>query len=210
MPCKYVVGQGALLQWALRSWAEVEPSTELMPLEIGQEAGYAFDLSAVADLRPSAEATVFVAWGEQFLNFRRFELMGGFKLRGYKLPPLRCKGAVIAEDVPVGENAFVGAGAIVGPGSRIGLNAGIGLGAVLGAGVQVGNSAWVANGVQIGAGVSVGAHSILGQGVVVAEGIAIGKQAILSRPGLHAQSLPDKTYLLARLERDVRVIDYSR
>lgn len=209
MPCKYVIGQGALLQWALRSWAEIEPETELIPLEIGQEQ-YSFDLSAVSSLKAPSEATAFVIWNEDFLSFRRLELMGEFKARGYKMPALLCKGALISESVRIGENVSIGAGAVIGPDCQIGMNAHIGQGALLGAKVQVGKSAWVAGGVQMGMGSTLGAHSVIGQGVIVADGVSIGRQAVLAHAGRRTEPLPDKTYLLARLEQEVRIIDYTR
>ena len=33
MNCKYVVGSGALLEWAMHSWAEAEPQLELIALD---------------------------------------------------------------------------------------------------------------------------------------------------------------------------------
>lgn len=210
MHCKYVAGSGALLQWALQSWAEVEPQLELIPVEIRQDQHYFFDLSIFDSLRPPAEATAFVAWNNQFLNFRRWELMGLFKARGYKMPALRCKGAVIADSATIGENTAIGAGAIVGAGCQVGINARVGQGAMLGAGARLGNSSWVADGVQVGAGVTVGANSTLGLGVIVSDGIAIGRQSILDQPGRRTTPLADKTYCLARLEREVRIVNYSR
>ena len=208
MNCKYVVGSGALLEWAMHSWAEAEPQLELIALEVRQDAQHFFDVDIFDNLRSPAEATAFVAWSEQFLNFRRLELMGLFKARGYRMPALRCRSAIIASNATIAENASVGAGAIVGAGCRIGMNAHIGQGAMLGLGVQIGNCAWVADGVQMGAAAKLGAHSTLGMGVVVAGGVAIGRQSIVDKPGRVTESVADKTYRLARLEREVRIVDY--
>jgi len=210
MHCKYVVGSGALLEWAMQSWAEIDPELELIAIDVQQDKRHFFDFGFLDTLRSPEEATAFVAWSPQFLNFRRLELMGLFKTRGYRMPALRCPGAVIAVGAKISENAAVGAGAIVGPGCRIGMNAHVGQGATLGAGVQIGNSAWVADGVQMGAGATLGAHSTLGLGVIVADGVAVGRQSILDKPGRRTEPLADKTYCLARLEREVRIVDYSR
>lgn len=210
MPCKYVAGSGVLLEWAMQSWAEADPELELIAIDVQQDKHYFFDFGVFDTLRPPAEATAFVTWSPQFLNFRRLELMGLFKTRGYRMPALRCPGAMIAAGAKLGENAAVGAGAVVGPGCRIGMNAHVGQGAMLGAGVQIGNSAWVADGVQMGASATLGAHSTLGLGVIVADGVAIGRQSILDKPGRRTAPLADKTYWLARLEREVRIVDYSR
>lgn len=205
---KYIVGAGPLLQWAMAAWAEAEPGATLHPVDIGQDKDYRFDLGALATV-VVAEATAFVAWGPQFLNFRRLELMGELKGRGLRLPPLICRGAIVAAGVPVGENCVVGSGSIVGAGSKIGFNTVIGAGCILGAGVQVGSSAWIADGVQVGASARIGANATLGRGVILDEGLSIGRQAVLDQPGRRSTPLADKTFLTPAFPDAVTVVDYG-
>lgn len=205
-PDKYILGTGPLLQWALACWAEVQPGLTLHPLDIGQDRDYRFDLAELADVAPG-NATAFVAWGPQFLNFRRLELMGELKGRGFRMPPLICRGAIVATSATVGENTAIGAGAIVGPGSKIGFNSVVGAGCVLGAGVQLGSSAWLADGVQVGAAARVGANATLGRGVILDDGISIGKQAVLDRPGRRSTPLADKTFITPAFPTAVTIVD---
>ncbi|QHI97961.1 hypothetical protein GT347_08115 [Xylophilus rhododendri] len=203
---KYVLGSGALLAWALAGWAEIEPQTQLHAIDIGQDKDYRFDLAALQGASPET-ATAFVAWGPQFLNFRRLELMGELKGRGFRLPPLVCRGALVASGVAVGENCSIGAGSIVGADSKIAFNTVIGAGCIVGTGVQIGASAWIADGVQIGAAARIGANATLGRGVILEDGIAIGKQAVLDLPGRRATPLADKTFITPAFPTAVTIVD---
>ncbi len=195
MPCKYVVGAGPELDWALAAWAEVEPTCTLHRLMLRQDASYAFDLSALDGMAQGA--TAFVAMGPQFLNFRRFELMGIVKSLGFKMPPLVCPGAVVAATAKLGENSCIGAGALVGVGAEIGFNCVVGAGAHIGAGAKIGHSAWLAPGVLVGSACTVGAHATLEMGVLVPDGLHVGKQCVLQKPGRLAADVAAKTFHLA-------------
>lgn len=196
MPCKYVVGLGPELDWALAAWAEVAPTLTLHKLVLHQDTSYAFDLS-VLDGMLTDGATAFVAMGPQFLNFRRFELMGIVKSLGFKMPPLVCPGAVVTATAKLGENSFIGAGALVGVGAEIGFNCVVGAGAHIGAGTKIGHSAWLAPGVLVGSACTVGAHATLDMGVLVPDGLHVGKQCVLQKPGRLVADVAAKTFHLA-------------
>lgn len=203
---KYVIGTGALLEQALAGWAEIAPTEVLQAIDIGQDGDYRFDMRALDDLS-AQDATAFVAWGPQFLNFRRLELMGELKYRGFRLPPLIGHGALVAPTATIGENCAIGAGTIVGSGCRIGFNAHIGAGVLLGGGSHIGSSVWIADGVQIGATSKVGSNATLGQGVLLGENAAIGRQCILDRPGWRTAPLPDKTFVTASFPAGVVIVE---
>jgi hypothetical protein len=207
-PVKYLIGTGVLLEWAMASWREVEPDTVLHPIDIGQDRDYRFDLSTLLDVRADA-ATAFVAWGPQFLNFRRLELMSELKSRGFKMPSLICKGALLASGVSVGENCVIGAGSIIGSGCKIGFNSVIGAGCILGPATQVASSAWISDGVQIGMQARIGANATIGSGVTLANEIGIGKQSVVDRPGRYSSSFLDKSFLIPAFPKTVNVIDYG-
>ncbi|WCM88967.1 DapH/DapD/GlmU-related protein [Acidovorax sp. NCPPB 3576] len=203
---KFVIGTGALLAAALAHWSEVASEETLHPIDIGQDRDYRFDLGALAEASP-AEATAFVVWGSQFLNFRRLELMGELKSRGFRMPSLICRGAMISATSTIGENCIIGVGASVGPGCRVGFNSVIGAGCVLGADVQIASSSWIADGVHIGMQARVGANAILGTGVIVADGVSIGKQSILDLPGRRSEPLAEKTFLLPAFPFAISIVD---
>ena len=203
---KYVIGSGALLAWALASWAEVAPGQSLHGVDVGPDGGESFDLGALAGVVPS-DATAFVAWGPQFLNFRRLELMGELKLRGFRLPPLVCRGATVSATATLGENCTVGAGAIVGAQCQLGFNTVVGSGAVIGQGSRIGASAWVDDGVLVGAGAVIGAHATLGCGVRIEAGIQVGKRCIVDVPGRYGTSIDAGTFHLAAFRHPVVILN---
>lgn len=203
---KYVIGSGALLEWAMAAWAEASPEESLHALDIAQDGSYSFDLGVLSSISP-AHATAFVIWGPQFLNFRRLELMGELKTRGFKLPPLVCRSAMVARGVSVTENCSIGPGAVISHGCKIGFNSHIGAGALIGSGAQVGSSTWIADGVQIGSKVRIGNNATLGAGVLVADGVSLGRQCVLDLPGIWRKPLADKTFVTAAFPTGVFVID---
>ncbi|KLD74687.1 hypothetical protein FZ025_04295 [Xanthomonas hyacinthi] len=203
---KYLIGSGALLQWALAAWAEVAPDSVLHPVDIGQDQDYRFNLGALPALA-DADTTAFVAWGPQFLNFRRLELMGELKSRGVKMPPLICRGALVASGARIGENCMVGAGAIVAAHCDIAYNAWIGTAARLEYGVKIGASAWVEAGVFIGAEASIGSHATLGGHVDIAAGVRVGKRCTVEVPGCYRSDIAVGTHHLATLGTPVVILN---
>lgn len=202
---KYIVGAGPLLQWVLAAWAEAEPATTLHAIDVGQDRDYRFDLGGLGD-RAAAEATAFVAWGPQFLNFRRLELMGEMKARGFRLPPLVCRGATVAASASIAENCMVGAGTVIGETVKLGFNSQVGSRCLIGHGTKIGTSAWIADGVQVGSGCSIGANSTLGAGVSLAEGVAVGRQCTLDVPGLRSTPVADKSFFTAAFPKGVAIL----
>lgn len=206
---KYIVGSGAMLQWAVSAWTEAEPGIHMHAIDVGQDSDYRFDLAALDGLSPS-NCTAFVAWGPQFLNFRRLELMGELKSRGMRMPPLVCRGAIVAASAVLGENCLVGSGTVVGEGVRLGFNTQVGSRCLVGHGARLGTSVWLADGVQVGTDCSIGANSTLGAGVLLDDGVAVGRQCILDLPGLRRTALLDKTFFTAAFPQGVVVLEPGR
>lgn len=206
MRSKFVIGCGATLDWAMAAWRQVDPGLDLRPVALSQDAAYAFDLS-VLDSLTTDDATAFAAYDDQFLNFRRFELMGKLKERGFSMPALVCAGAVVANTATFGENAMIGAGAIVGHGSQIGFNTVIGSGANIGSGCRVGNSAWVEAGVVIGRAAKIGANVTLGSGVIIGDAIEVGKFCVIDVPGKITSNVSAKTFLHASFDTPINIVE---
>lgn len=197
MSCKFVVGTGAALDWAVAAWREVAPDLEIRPLLLEPDANGGFNLALLDALDASDDATAFVAGDEQFLNLPRAGLMGTLKSKGFAMPALICRGAIISNTATIGQNTFIGAGAIIGQGCQIGFNAVIGAGANLGSGSQIGNSAWIGAGVVIGRSAKIAANVTLGTGVIVGDAIEIGKFCIIDKPGKISANVTAKTFIHA-------------
>jgi UDP-3-O-[3-hydroxymyristoyl] glucosamine N-acyltransferase len=175
-------------------------------MEIDQDASYLFDLS-VFDGLSADSATAFVACDDQFLNFRRFELMGKLKERGFSMPPLVCAGALVSNTATIGENVLVGPGAIIGHECRIAFNAVIGAGANIGSGSHIGSSSWIEAGVVIGHSVKVGANATIGHGVIVGDMVDIGKLSVVDVPGKIARNVASKTFMHASFDTPIIIVE---
>jgi carbonic anhydrase/acetyltransferase-like protein (isoleucine patch superfamily) len=180
----------------MAAWREVAPELKLVPVPLAASA----DPDEVAALLLDADltgATAFVTADARFLNFRRLERMGLFRMRGLPMPPLVCRGAIVSAGAVIGENSYIGAGAIVGQGCKVGFNTVVGAGARLGHGSSIGNSCWIEDGVTVGRGARIGAHVTLGSGVLVGSEVEIGKLCVIDRPGRIDAAVAAKTFLHA-------------
>ena len=206
MLSKIVVGFGDALELAVAGWRETDPALHIEAIALAQDASYRFDLSAL-DPFDAQHTTAFAALDQQFLNFRRFELMGEMKARGFKLPPLVCRGALVAADVRIQENCVIGASAIIGCNSRIGFNTVIGAGANVGMGCEIGNSVWIEPRVLIGRRVKIGSNAMIGQGVVLQDGVRVGRHSIVDWSGDIPTSVEAKTFLQRSFDTQILIID---
>ncbi|GAB3380728.1 DapH/DapD/GlmU-related protein [Massilia agri] len=205
MSCKFVVGTGAMLDWALAAWREVAPGLDLVPLAMDTGADPAEVESLLAG-RDLAGATAFVTADARHLNFSRLERMTLYRLRGLPMPPLLCRGAVVAEGTVIGENSWIGAGAVVGQSCKVGFNSVVGAGAVLGHGSSVGNSCWIEDGVVLGRESRLGAHVTLGAGVVVRSGVSVGKLCVIDKPGRIDADVAAKTFIHAHYAQPMVIV----
>lgn len=203
---KYIIGAQPQVQWALLAWQSIEPDTVCHMIELGQDAAYKFDLSELDGLSRES-GTAFVVQDAQFLNFRRYELMAELKSRGFSMPPLIEKGAIVPTSAKVSENTWIGAGAILGEACSIGFNTVVGAGANIGAGAKIGNSVWIEAGVLIGSQAKIGSHTTLGQGLIVAQGIEVGKQSILDKPGKISSNVNGRTFVHASFDEPVVIVE---
>ncbi|OAM52023.1 hypothetical protein A7981_00580 [Methylovorus sp. MM2] len=203
---KLIIGSAPQVDLAIASWQEIEPDLEIIGIRLQQDNAYRFDLSEL-DAIDAKRCTAFVAFDDQFLNFRRYELMAEIKSRGFKMPPLICQGTLVAKTTKVGENSFIGSGAIIDHHCQIGYNVVIGAGTNIGSNTVIAHSAWIAPGVVIGAQVKVSANATLGHGVIVTDHIEIGKLSVVDKPGKFSQHIPAKTFIYAAFDEDIVIVE---
>ena len=193
MRSKVIVGQSPWLEMAEDDWALVLPDTVLHLVPMALDEHYAYDFSPLDCFSP-ADTTAFVAWGPEFLNFQRLEVMGELKKRGFTMPALVHPSAVLSRSVEYQENAWIQAQAVIGSQVRVGLNAFVGAGARVGAFSQISKSVWIGEGSSLGAWAKVDAHAIVGQGVQVAEGVHIGCQSCIEVAQRIDRDWPEKSF----------------
>lgn len=197
MSCKFVIGAQPELLWAAAAWREAAPGLEIVEVEIGTDEGALDRALGALPAASLAEYSAFVAGGPALLNTARLELMGLVKSRGLAMPPLFCRGALVAATAKVGENSYVGAGAVIGPACVVGYNCVIGAAAMIGSGARVGNSAFIDDGAQLGRGAAIESHATIGLGVIIGHGVKVGKFSIVDKPGCYTRDVAPKTFIHA-------------
>lgn len=180
----------------MAAWREAAPELELVALAMSMH-GDADEVDMLLAGHDLTGATAFVTYDAMHLNFARLERMGLFRVRGLRMPPLVCRGAIVSDNAKIGENCYVGPGAIVGQGCTVGFNCVVGASALIGHGTSIGNSCWVEDGVIVGRATRIGAHVTLGGGVVIGNGVQIGKLCVIDRPGRVDQDVATRTFLHA-------------
>jgi serine acetyltransferase len=193
MPSKIILGIDPWLSMAMDDWRLVEPSTELIPFEIKLDKNYLFKLPALDEYLFN-DVTGFVAWGPEFLNFQRLELVGEFKKLGFKMPPLIHPTAMISSSAIIQENVWVHAFSYVGPNATIEFNSCVSIAAIIGNNASIQRNSWIGQTVNIQHGAHIGANTILGNGVKVLSKVHVGRQVRIEFPCTIETDLPDKSF----------------
>ena len=203
---KLIVGTGDFLDIAFNAWRSKVPNVDVKRHDVAQDRSHYFDLAFLDEYSPG-ETSMFAAFDNRFLNFKRLELMGAIKGRGFEMEPYIGAGAVIGTGAKIGENSFISEGAIVGAEAKLGYNVFIGSRAVVGYAAEIGRAAWIEAAVVVGRRSRVGAHTTVGLGVIVADGVEFGRYCLVERPGVYRESVAEKTYHLAGFDFPVSIFN---
>lgn len=204
MISRWIIGSSEYLDLAFHAWKHARPDEMVIRIDVPQDSEHEFDLGVLDGLNPT-DGAMFVAFDERFGNFKRAELMQLAMARGFSLEPFVSTSAVVAADVVIGRNCFIGDGVVVGAGSRIDYNTVLQSGVKIGAGVHLRPSCWCDIGVSIGQGTEIGAHAILRMGAVVAPGVRIGRHCELGWPRLYNRDVPSRTVYDTRYDEPILV-----
>jgi sugar O-acyltransferase (sialic acid O-acetyltransferase NeuD family) len=121
----------------------------------------------------------------------RLELTGLLKARGFSLLSAIHPGAVIPEDVQLGQGLMVGAGVVIDPFVKVGESCVINRGALIGHESNIQDCVNIAPGVNIGGRVSIGKGSFLGIGSTVINNIKIGTNVVIGAGSVVVKDIPD-------------------
>lgn len=206
MSKKWIIGNGENMERVYDAWSLLEPNIAVEKIFIPQKSNYEFDLSALDELSP-ADGTAFVTFNERFGNFKRVELMTAVMARGFKLESCISPKAMLASNVQVGLNTFIGDGTTIGSGSRINYNSVLLPGVQVGSGVHIRSSCWVESGAIIGDSVQIGAHCTLRSGVLVANHVKIGRACELGWPQQYKKDIAPKTTFDTRYDAPIHTYE---
>ncbi len=203
---KLVVGAGDFLEIAFHAWKEKDPAIAVEKLEITQDEYHSFDLGFLDGYLPE-ETSMFAAFDNRFLNFKRLELMGAIKSRGFCMDAFIGGGAIVGAGVKIGENSFVSEGAVIGAAAILQYNIYLGARAVVGYAAQIGHSAWIEAAVVLGRRARIGTHTTLGLGVSVTDNIQVGRMCLIEDPGQYCENIPAKTFCKPSFEGPIRIFN---
>lgn len=191
---------------ACEAWRSARPDLQLLPIEVEQDQAYAFDLSFLSGYSPD-QASAFTAFDNRFLNFKRLELMGLVKSRGFKLEPFVSPRALVSQTAQVGENCFVDDGATLGPRAELQYNCFLGARGVIGMDAKVGHSVWIEPAAVVGCGAKIGPHTTVGTGVIIADGVELGRCCVVDVPGKYRRNIPAKTFINPEFDEPIRTVN---
>jgi hypothetical protein len=196
---KLIVGVQPWLAWALAEWKENAPKMRLIPLELKQDAAFNFDFASF-DAYKSRTLTAFAAFGDAFLNLKRHELYMKLKTRGFALPPLVDKDALVTEGVTIGENAWIRKGAVIGAGTKIGIGAHMGIAAMAPAGCILGEHVTLHDGARLGNHCRLGMFTTIGGQVTLADSTELAAFSRLVKPGVYRGVHKEAVFFEERFE----------
>lgn len=202
MACKWIVGASRFLDVAHEAWQRHFSDLHIKKISLTQNSLYEFDLSPLDQINPETD-TAFAAFDARFANFKRLEIMALLMERGIKLEPFISPLAMVASNVKVGLNAFIGDGTIIGHGSRIDYNNVLLPGTQVGTEVHIRPSCWLESGVVVGDHVRIGAHSTLRMGTLISPKVKIGPNCELGWPQCYDHDIAAKTIFDPRYDNPI-------
>lgn len=125
-------------------------------------------------------------------NRLRRKLYYDFKKQGYKFAVLRHPGAIVAENVVLGNGTQVMAGAVIQTDCVVGENTIVNTGTIVEHDCRVGSNVHLAPGCILSGGVKISDDVHLGTGTTVIQNITIGRQCLIGAGSVVLRDLQEK------------------
>lgn len=204
-PALALIGCGQLFDDFVAYWPVLGVGRSLLPLRLASTDNAVADTAALlADLNPE-QTRIFAAVDTQAINHARLDVYAKARLMGFKGDSLCHPSAIVADDVRVGENCWIGAGAVIAHGVQIGNNTIIGDAARIEANAKLGANGWVGQGASVGAGTVLGQHCLIGRDVHLEAALQVGRHCVIDVPGAYRESLEDGSFIDSLFSRIVKV-----
>jgi sugar O-acyltransferase (sialic acid O-acetyltransferase NeuD family) len=121
----------------------------------------------------------------------RLSLAGAARRSGFELATAIHPGAILAQDVTVGQGTVIVAGSVINPGAVIGENVIVNTSSSVDHDCRVENGAHIGPGAHLGGGVTIGEGAWVGMGAVIREGIRIGKGSVIGAGAVVLRDIPE-------------------
>lgn len=181
MSCNWLIGGTSHLDFAKEYLDRYWPDLEICKISIDQNSQYDFNFNTLNNAIKKGDSA-FIAFDGRFGNFKRLELMHFVANKGGKLINIVSPNAMVAANVKLGNNVFIGDGCIIGSNSRIDYNSVILPGSIIGSNTFIRSSNWIESGVHIGNNVTVDSNSKICTGAIISDNVKIGKNCELGWP----------------------------
>lgn len=205
VPPLALIGLGQLFDDICANWPVLGNGRTLLPLRLASTDAAADDTGALLAGLDPAQTRIFAAVDAQAINHARLDVYAKARLMGFRGDSLRHPSAIVAGNVRVGENCWIGAGAVIAHGVQIGNNTIIGDAARIEAGVKLGANDWIGAGASIGAGATLGQHCLIGRDVRLGSGLQVGRHCVIDVPGAYGESMVDGTFIDPLFPLPVRI-----
>ncbi len=200
-----LIGCGALFDNIAAHWDLLGLGGELHLLRLPHtDAAAQNTASLLADFDPS-HTRIFAAVDTQAINHARLDVYAKARLLGFKAVSLRHPTAIVAPNVQIGENSWIGAGAVVAHSAHIGRNTIVGDMARIEANAKLGANGWIGAGASVGAGTELGQNCLIGRDARIGAGLRIGRHCVIDVPGAYTESLADGTFIDLLFPQPVRI-----
>lgn len=208
-PALALVGCGQLFDDIVAYWPVLGAGRSLLPLRLASTDAAATDTAALlADLHPE-QTRIFAAVDTQAINHARLDVFAKARLMGFKGERLRHPSAIVADDVRVGENCWIGVGAVIAHGVQIGNNTMIGDAARIESNAKLGANGWFGAGSSVGAATVLGQHCLIGRDVHLGTGLQIGRHCVIDVPGEYRESWADGVFIDPLFSNPVKIYGAS-
>lgn len=200
-----LIGVGQLFEDICANWQLLGSGRTLLPLRLTSTDTAANDTAALLAGLDPAQTRIFAAIDAQAISHARLDVYAKARLLGFRGDSLRHPSAIVAGNVRVGENCWIGAGTVIAHGVQIGNNTIIGDAVRLEAGTKLGMSCWVGAGASIGASTTLGQHCLIGCNVRVGGGLQVGRHCVVDIPDYYDRSIADATFIDPLFPQSVRI-----
>lgn len=204
-PSVALIGCGPLFEDIAANWRQLCEGRVLHPLRLASTDHAAQDTAELLAGYDPSQTRIFAAVGSQAVNHARLDVYMCARLMGFKAESLRHPSAIVADDVRVGENCWIGAGAVIAHGVQIGNNTIVGDAVRIEAGVKLGANTWLGAGASVGANTVLGQNCLIGRDVRMGAGLQIGRHCVVDVPGSYGESLPMGVFIDPLFPLPVRI-----
>lgn len=204
-PALALIGCGPTFDNIRANWISIAGARALHVLPLSSTDNAAADAVAMLKQLDASRVRVFTAIDQQALNHARLDVYAQARLLGFRSDTLIHPSVIIAADVKLGENCWIGAGTLIGHDVHIGNNSLIGDACRVDGQAVIGTNCWLGSGSSIGTRTSIGTHCVIGCDVRLGPDMQIGRHCSIDVPGHYAESLPDGSYIDPLFALPVRI-----